>query len=396
MDMRQQRGFEIAQKSRIRKESKGWIVPSQSGNGNYLVKQDNDNFNCSCPDYELRRCKCKHIWSIEYTIKKAVDSYGNESLQKELKITYTQDWSAYNKAQTQEGELFLKLLADLCSGIENKHYVFGRPTLPIGDMVFSSALKVYSTFSLRRFVSDMKTAKEKGFIDNVCSYVTVSNYMRNSEMTEILLKLIETSSLPLKSVEQDFAIDSTGFSTSEFKRWYDFKYGKDLTQRIWLKAHINTGVKTNIVTSVSITSGSEHDSTQFEYLFTKTTKNFNVREQSGDKAYLSRENLELVNQHGAVPYIPFKENSNSKARGSPMWKKMYHYFEFKREEFLQHYHKRSNVESTFNMIKAKFGKHIRSKDRTAQINELLLKVLCHNIVVLIHESFELGIEAQFK
>ena len=26
------------------------------------------------------------------------------------------------------------------------------------------------------------------------------------------------------------------------------------------------------------------------------------------------------------------------------------------------------------------------------INELLLKVLCHNIVVLIHESFELGID----
>ncbi|MGZ4879685.1 MAG: hypothetical protein ACXV7G_01215 [Halobacteriota archaeon] len=33
--------------------------------------------------------------------------------------------------------------------------------------------------------------------------------------------------------------------------------------------------------------------------------------------------------------------------GSPTWKKMYHYFEFKHEEFLEHYHKRSNAETTF-------------------------------------------------
>jgi hypothetical protein len=33
---------------------------------------------------------------------------------------------------------------------------------------------------------------------------------------------------------------------------------------------------------------------------------------------------------------------------------MFHCFQFNRDEFLQHYHKRSNVEPTFSMIKAKF------------------------------------------
>jgi hypothetical protein len=33
---------------------------------------------------------------------------------------------------------------------------------------------------------------------------------------------------------------------------------------------------------------------------------------------------------------------------------MYHYFGFRREEFLRHYQQRSNVESTFSMLKAKF------------------------------------------
>jgi len=68
---------------------------------------------------------------------------------------------------------------------------------------------------------------------------------------------------------------------------------------------------------------------------------------------------------------------------------------FKREEFLQHYHKRSNVESTFSMLKRKFGDSLRSKTDTALVNETLCKIRCHNLVVLIHEMHELGIEPVF-
>jgi transposase len=53
------------------------------------------------------------------------------------------------------------------------------------------------------------------------------------------------------------------------------------------------------------------------------------------------------------------------------------------------------VETTFSMIKRKFGDSLRSKTETAQVNETLAKVLCHNIVVLIHEMYELGIEPVF-
>ena len=47
------------------------------------------------------------------------------------------------------------------------------------------------------------------------------------------------------------------------------------------------------------------------------------------------------------------------------------------------------------MMKAKFTDMIRSRDKTAQMNEVLLKVLCHNICVVIQESFELGIKPEF-
>lgn len=62
---------------------------------------------------------------------------------------------------------------------------------------------------------------------------------------------------------------------------------------------------------------------------------------------------------------------------------------------MQSYHKRSNVEITFQMIKAKFGIALRSKTKPAQITEALCKVLCHNICCLISSIFELGIEPTF-
>lgn len=66
---------------------------------------------------------------------------------------------------------------------------------------------------------------------------------------------------------------------------------------------------------------------------------------------------------------------------------MYHLYHFNSERFMQSYHKRSNVETTFHMIKAKFGIALRSKTKTAQINEALCKVLCHNICCLIQSRF---------
>lgn len=38
---------------------------------------------------------------------------------------------------------------------------------------------------------------------------------------------------------------------------------------------------------------------------------------------------------------------------------------------MESYHERSNVETTFMMIKTKFGGALRSKAKTAQINEAL-------------------------
>ena len=57
---------------------------------------------------------------------------------------------------------------------------------------------------------------------------------------------------------------------------------------------------------------------------------------------------------------------------------MYHLFAYRRDDFLSHYHKRSNVETVFAMMKAKFGETLLSKSEVAQTNEVLAKVIAHN------------------
>jgi transposase len=118
-----------------------------------------------------------------------------------------------------------------------------------------------------------------------------------------------------------------------------------------------------------------------------------LSEVSADKGYASRSNTDAVSDLGAKPFISF--GSHHRGNGGGTWAKMYHYFEFRKDEFLQHYHKRSNVESTFSMMKRKFGDGLRSKTDVAMVNETLCKVLCHNLVVLIHEMYELGIDPVF-
>ena len=159
--------------------------------------------------------------------------------------------------------------------------------------------------------------------------------MEKPELTPIIKELITISSLPLATIENDFTIDSSGFGTSRFVKWFDKKYGKEKDYRTWVKAHLVCGVKTNVVTAVELTMTNEADTKFLPELVVRTAQNFNIKELSGDKAYSSRANMELINELGAVPYIPFRKNATGRAKNSPMWKKMYHYFELKHEEFLR-------------------------------------------------------------
>lgn len=325
-----------------------------------------------------------------------------------MKTTYPQVWPAYNKAQTNEKDRFLELLYHLCFEIENlpRKPGAGRGRLPFREMIFCAAFKIYSTVSGRRFISDLKEARRRGFITSTPHFNSIFNYLELEEMTECLNRLIVTSSLPLRSIEWDFAVDSSGFSTGRTLRWVDTKWGATrvayggvplVNAKDWVKVHLMCGVTTNIVTSVEVTDRRGADSPQFIPLVEQTAKNFVMQSVCADKAYSAEKNLALTLVKGAQPYIAFRSNATAAdKRSGSVWKRMFHFYKYNQQIFMQQYHKRSNVETTFSMIKGKFGERLRSKSHLARVNEVLCKVLCHNICCVIQSIYELGIEADFS
>ena len=260
--------------------------------------------------------------------------------------------------------------------------------------IFCSIQKVYSQLSSRRAYSLFKNAEEKEQIEHAPHFNTPSRIFNNPEITPILHRLVFLSALPVAGIENDFAIDSTGFRTTTFSAYNSSKYGLS-KEHGWVKAHMCIGVKTNIVVAVNITDGNAGDSPEFSPLIKKAAEGFVISEVSADMAYSSRDNLDMVNSVGGMAYIPFKKSATGRAGGSAMWKKMYHYFQLNKDEFFEHYHKRSNIESTNAAIKRKFGETLKSKNPVAQVNELLAKIIAYNLTVVIHEMYENGIDPTF-
>jgi transposase len=383
----------IAATSKITRKGDLWVVPSQSHKGTYEVDIDAESPTCSCPDHETRGCRCKHIIAVE--ILRSEGAFPAEPKTTRVRVTYRQDWAAYNAAQQNEQERVEHLLRALCDGLPvPMAKPTGRPRLPRADVVFGAVMKVYSTFSGRRAATDLRNAKDAGLIDTAPHYNSVFRYMNDPALTPILRNLITESAMPLAGLENSFAVDASGFSTSTYARWFDYKWGRERKEAKYLKAHLVCGTRTHVVTSATVTDQNAADSPQFKRLVNGTCTHFNVEEISADKAYLSAPNLAAVVENGAVPFIPFKDNSRGDT-GPDLWRKLWHFFQFNREEFLVHYHKRSNVESTFAMIKAKFGSALRSKTETAQVNEVLCKIIAHNLCVLVQAIFEFGIEPTF-
>ncbi len=401
MDVREQRGREIAEKANIVKWGDAWVVPSTSGDGSYRVTLDAGEIRCSCPDWELRRTACKHVYAaaivaqrVTVTERREADGSTTFTTTTEtravVKVSYPQNWPAYNRAECAEKEVAQSLLRSLCDGIVNEPQSGrGRPRTPMSEAVYGMTMKVYTGFSGRRATTDLEASMERA-----PRYNTLFDYMDRAELTPLLTTLIEESAAPLACVESAFAADATGFGTVTYRRRYDAKYGREMKAARWLKAHAMVGTSTNIITSIRVTESNVNDSPELPALMDATAKRFAIAEVSADKAYLSNNNLAVIESHGAVPNIPFK--SNSRAEGSAAWRRMYGLFLYKQPEFLAHYHKRSNVESTFSAMKRKFGPAVRSKNPTAQINEVLCKALCFNLSVLVHAMHELGIDPSFS
>ncbi len=400
MDARRQKAEAIVAGGRITRGNGFYWVPSQSGGGRHKVVCGGLLSFCTCPDHELTGQECKHILAVKLWLEREKQAQaGTPPPPLEMpppvpRKTYPQQWHSYNLAQTREKSHFFELLADLTAGLtETPRKGRGRPAVPQRDAVYAIIAKVYGEKSARRSACDMEEARERGHLSRPLAHNSVIKAMDNPKLYPVLCELVRESALPLAAVEDRFAVDSSGFCTTRYTRWHDVKYGVERKEADWVKCHICTGVKTNCVTAVEIGGQHAGDSPFLPPLVEQTARGFRVAEVSADKAYAGNPNFEAVALQGGTLYAAFKSNTTGASGG--LFGKMFHYFTYKREEYLAHYHQRSNVESTFSAVKRKFGDAVRSKTDAAQKNEVLCKLVCHNLTCLIAAIYELSTRTRF-
>ena len=260
------RGLVMAATTQVTKDKQGrYRVRSQSSDNVYTIDLDNDP-TCTCPDFILTSRPCKHIFRVllfvqweqpqEQPQEQHRPSEGKDPPVRTKKKTYPQNWQAYDSAQTHELEHFDHLLWELCRLLIQPQYQFARPPLPIADVVYAVATKAQRGMSRRRSMTDVRRAQENGFVDHVPADSSVSRYLSKPELKWLIIQ----SALPLASLEQDFAIDSSGIASTTYDRWYDHKWGRVVRKAQWVKMHLLCGVRTKIVIAADVSEAEANDS----------------------------------------------------------------------------------------------------------------------------------------
>ncbi len=321
-------------------------------------------------------------------------------MEKQIKIPiqpkYSQDWHKYNLAKCNEKRLFVELLSDLSKIIKEPKYKFGRPSISLKDLFFCAGLKLYTGYSGRKIMSDLNHAKEARYISKVPHYNTLTDFLSCKATYDLFSKMLTISAMPLRKLEDKYSLDSSGFGSYQYERWQRVRWGSKKGWRNYLKGHILIGTRTNIICNCEITPGNFSDAKQAPSLILKAGANFNMKEVTADKAYSSKLIFRIIESIGAMPYIVFKHSTKEPTENSPeIWNKMFLMFRDNKEKFMKSYHKRSNVETTFAMVKMRLGEFLKCKDFDSQRSELIMKFICHNICCLIEEMYKNGIKINF-
>lgn len=411
------RGQRIATSTPIAKTENGWTIPSDSRPGvHYHIWTDENGAHCDCPD-TLRTCK--HIVALQLQLEgqpkgKAVPALASAPAMATLEtpppsnvstpmladlsaspdqLTY---WQAYNRAQTNEGLLLPRLLHALCALVpEEVCEGRGRPSASVRDLLFGEIMREYYGLSSRRCQTGIRQAAADGYISNPYTHNTGTNFLNRPETTDLLRALITEAARPLRGIEKTFAPDSSGFSTCTYNRWQDDKHSPERTRAHYVKTHIMVGVQSHIITAASASVEPVADITMLRPLLEETRgAQFTVEELTADAAYLSEPMLEWLRETGTDPWIPFRANSRFHYDES-IWDKYLATFLLNQELFAEHYHQRSQVETTFSMIKAKYGASVRGKTSTSQANGVLCKLLANNLYVLVQSIYKLGMTPEF-
>lgn len=288
---------------------------------------------------------------------------------------------SYDSAKSRHSQFLLDELIKLSNMVPNTTSSFGRPVeFPLSTLFVLLGLKFDSGLGYRTFVSQLKsnpTLLDRLGLEKPPSYSILQSAVKriDPQLLHRMVRLLARERPPPINI----AVDATGFSHSSGSDWRLFKFR--MTQKRRFSAlHAAVDTDTLLVHSVRIRVRPGGDSKEMVPLL-KRVPSKDIKTVYGDKAYISRKNVQFIHDLGAYPAIEPKKNLSSKARGHRGYKELIREYRRDPEEWKQvhEYGKRSLVETVFSMMKMRFTGGLRSRRYKEQRRELLIKVILHNI-----------------
>lgn len=380
MGARERRGRAIAANRAVRQRGESWGVPSQSGNGAYLVNPKRDY--CSCPDHAEAGFACKHVRAVRLTPpragRNADGATTTTALTAEARVerkAYRQGRPSCNAARVNGYRHLRALLADLCRAPPAPAPRPGRPPVPPPAAALAAASKAYSTTSARRLRGELGDAGAAGHVSRAPHSNGVPNSFDSEGAAGIPPDFIARSAAPLAEVESQLAADSTGLAGGRYAQWVDEKWGTPKRRVAWVELHAMAGTRTHAVTSARAPERGSGGATQFPGLVAATAERFTVGEVGAGKAYLCRTDFAAVDAIGGTLYPAF-EKSGTGGVGGPL-AEAYHPFALNREEYGRHYRRRSGAGPALSMVGRESGESLRAKAGRAVRSEALARVVAH-------------------
>ncbi len=402
-----------------------------------LVDVEEETCTCEeCRRWKALGFRCKHMWAVIYTFSppQTVSAPTNPGLavprlevaKPELVVAsengmptnkryvrggyHHYDCSKYQEALRHNPADFIlvsQIIAEQC-GIERlrvndeDEIKRGNKGYPFWAYLFAGLQKAYHGKSLR-------------WTDGFCRYALAENYrgfegreyphhaalgawLRDPETTPHLRRLLlETATPPImvNGSTTRLAADMTGVGANRF---FDYRLdrrakptseggqrekkvvdGRQIVRGYW-RANVLACVDTLATTAVIVTDQHTHESAAFKKLTEETLREFESGVLLADGGYKGPQR-QFVLDNGWLPYFRYGSNEVATHKQG-MLKTLFLEMQLHPKIWKLNYSPRWKIECLFSVIDQKFGKYIHCTEGAGPENEIILKFIANNILML--------------
>ncbi|MDF1539012.1 MAG: IS5 family transposase [Candidatus Thorarchaeota archaeon] len=289
--------------------------------------------------------------------------------------------SSYDTAKARQYHFLLDELISLCNTIPDTRSSHGRPVeFPLPTLFVLLGLKFDSGLGYRDFVARVdfnpQLLQHLG-LTRAPSYSLLHKALKrlDTQLLHGMYQLLARKKPPPRRI----AVDSTGFSHSTGGEWMSMRFKKTLKRRFHA-LHNVVDTDTFLIHRSRVTARPGGDAKHMIALVRRVGSS-QLEAVYGDKAYISKRNVQFIADLGAYPAIEPKKNARTLSRGYPAYGQLTREYKSGPEEWKQahDYGKRSLVETVFGMMKVRFTGSLSSRRNRQRRRELLIKVVLHNI-----------------